>query len=259
MLLQFQNISAYRGLKLALDSVSFEVSEGQNTVVLGPNGAGKSTLLKLMARELYPVVANDSKLKIFGEDRWSIWDLRKRLGFVSPEVQFRYNGHVVGLDVILSGFDSINGHVDRTELSSDQINRGEKIADELGIADLIEKPYRKMSSGQQRRFILGRALVHQPELYIFDEPTTGLDLRGVHEFHQRVNRLIASRSTILLVTHHLHEISPEIDRVILLKEGQIFRTGTKAETLTEANLSELFGFELSVSSDQGFYHAVPKV
>ena len=115
-----------------------------------------------------------------------------------------------------------------------------------------------MSSGQQRRFILGRALVHQPELLIFDEPTTGLDLRGVYEFHKRATRLIADGATILLVTHHLHEISPEIDRVILLKDGQIFRAGTKAETLTEANLSELFGFPLFVSCDQGFYHAVSK-
>lgn len=258
MLLQFQNISAYRGLNLALDSISFEVDAGQNTVVLGPNGAGKSTLLKLMARELYPVVADESDLRIFGEDRWSIWDLRKRLGFVSPDVQFQYNGHVLGLDVILSGFDSTIGHVDRSKLEPDQIQRGHQIADELGITDLIEKPYRKMSSGQQRRFILGRALVHQPELLIFDEPTTGLDLRGVYEFHKRASRLIASGATVLLVTHHLHEISPEIDRVILLKEGRIFREGTKVETLTDANLSELFGFPLSVSCDQGFYHAVSK-
>lgn len=258
MLLEFQNISAYRGLKLALDSVSFDVAVGQNTVILGPNGAGKSTLLKLMARELYPVVNDDSQLKIFGEDRWSIWDLRKRLGLVSPDVQFRYSGYVAGLDVILSGFDSTIGHVDRSKLERAQLQRGHQIADELGIADLIEKPYRKMSSGQQRRFILGRALVHQPELLIFDEPTTGLDLCGVYEFHERATRLIASGTTILLVTHHLHEISPEIDRVILLKEGEIFREGTKAQTLTDANLSELFGFQLSVSCDQGFYHAVAK-
>lgn len=258
MLLHFQNISAYRGLKLALDSISFDVSSGQNTVILGPNGAGKSTLLKLMARELYPVVNDDSRLRIFGEDRWSIWDLRKRLGFVSPEVQFRYNGHVVGLDVILSGFDSTIGYVDRSELDPVQIQRGHQIADELGIIDLIEKPYRKMSSGQQRRFILGRALVHRPELLIFDEPTTGLDLRGVYEFHKRTSQVIASGATVLLVTHHLHEISPEIDRVILLREGKIFQEGTKAQALTDANLSALFGFPLSVSCDEGFYHAVSK-
>lgn len=258
MLLEFQNITAYRGLKRALDSVSFNVAAEQNTVILGPNGAGKSTLLKLMARELYPVLSDDSQLKIFGQDRWSIWDLRKRLGFVSPEVQFRYNGYVVGLDVILSGFDSVNGHVDRSELTAQQIQRGHQIAEELGIADLVEIPYRKMSSGQQRRFILGRALVHQPELYIFDEPTTGLDLTGIREFHDRTKRLIAGKATILLVTHHLHEISPDIDRVILLKEGQIFREGTKAQTLTDANLSELFGFPLSVTCDQGYYHAVAK-
>jgi iron complex transport system ATP-binding protein len=258
MLLEFQNITAYRGLKLALDSISFDVAAGQNTVIFGPNGAGKSTLLKLMARELYPVVEDNARLKIFGEDRWNIWDLRKRLGIVSPDVQFRYTGHVVGLDVILSGFDASIGHVDRSKLTSDQISRGHEVADELGIAELLERPYGEMSDGQQRRFILARALVHRPELLTLDEPTTGLDMGGVFEFIERTTGLMNSGTTILLVTHHLHEISPAIDRVILLKEGEIFRTGTKVETLTDDNLTALFGFPLSVSCENGFYHAVPK-
>jgi len=259
MLLQFQNVSAYRGRKLlALDSISFDVAAGQNTVILGPNGAGKSTLLKLMTRELYPALKDDSQLKIFGEDRWSIWDLRRRLGIVSSDLQFGYNGHVTGLEVILSGFFSAIGHVDQFEVDDQQIQRGHQIAAELRIADLTKKPYRQMSTGQQRRFILGRALVHQPELLVFDEPTTGLDLGGVFEYLERASRLIASGKTILLVTHHLHEISPEIDRVILLKHGKIFRMGRKRDVLTDANVSALFEVDMSVSCDRGFYHAIPR-
>jgi len=258
MLLQFKNVSAYRGLNLALNSISFDVAAGQNTVIFGPNGAGKSTLLKLMERELYPVFDADSQLKIFGEDRWSVWDLRRRLGIVSPDTQFRCNGNVSGLDIILSGFHSTIGYADRSNLNSHQIQRGHAIAEELEIAHLVEKPYRAMSTGQQRRFIMARSLVHKPELLILDEPTTGLDLGGVFEYVERATRLMAKGTTILLVTHHLHEISLEFDRVILLKDGEMFKMGTKQEVLTDANLSALFGLELSVSCDQGFYHAVPK-
>ena len=257
-LLDFENISAYRGLTLALKSVSFSVAPGQNTVILGPNGAGKSTMLKLMSREFYPAAKDDSSLRIFGQDRWSIWDLRRRMGIVSPDVQFRYSGHVTGEDVVLSGYRSTIGHVDRDEITEDQIRRGREIAEDLGITDLLENPYRRMSTGQQRRFILARALVHRPELLIFDEPTTGLDLGGVSEYLRRATGLIADGTTILLVTHHLHEIPPEIDRVILLKEGEIFRMGSKKEVLTDANLSELFGVGLTVHSEDGYYHAIPK-
>jgi len=259
MLLNFENVSAYRGLTLALNSISLSIAAGQNTAILGPNGAGKSTLLKLVARELYPVVRDDSVLEIFGQDRWSIWDLRKRLGIVSPDMQITYNGLVLGEDVILSGFLSSIGHVDHAKLTEQQIQRGQSIAKELGIVDLLAKPYGEMSTGQQRRFILARALVHRPELLIFDEPTTGLDLEGVVDHFERATRLIAEGTTILLVTHHVHEVPPEIDRIILLKKGEIFRVGSKQEVLTDENLSELFGVKLSVSSANGFYHAVPNL
>lgn len=256
-LLEFENVSAYRGLTLALRSVSFNVASGQNTVILGPNGAGKSTLLKLMSRELYPVAADHCRLKIFGQDRWSIWKLRQRLGIVSPEVQFYYPGSASGEDVILSGFHSNIGHAERSKLTEEQIQRAFHLADELGVLDILNNPFRRLSTGQQRRLILARALVHQPELLIFDEPTTGLDLGGVSEFLQRIARLMAQGTTILLVTHHLHEIPPEIDRVILLKDGEVFRVGSKRETLTRENLSTLFGTELSVECQRGFYHAIP--
>ena len=256
-LLEFENISAYRGLSLALEDITFSIAKGQSTVILGPNGAGKSTLLKLMTRELYPASDDIGMLRIFGEERWNIWDLRPRLGIVSLDVQHQYNGFVCGEDVILSGIHSTIGHVQRSELSDVELQRGREIAEELGISGLLEKPFHSMSTGEQRRCIMGRALINRPELMILDEPTSGMDPGGTFESLDRSAQLINDGTTILLVTHYVHEIMPAINRVILLKEGRIMAMGDKQDVLTDANLSKLFGVKVRVNCDRGYYFAVP--
>lgn len=128
---------------------------------------------------------------------------------------------------------------------------------ELGIESLAATPLRKMSTGQQRRCLLGRALVHNPDTLILDEPTAGLDLSASFDYLARIRRQIASGKSIVLVTHMLNEIPPDIKRLILLREGRIVADGPKEEILTEENLEKTYDTEVRIAKVDGYYLAYP--
>ena len=257
-ILTCKNVTVFRGKTTALDSLDLEICAGTSTAIVGPNGAGKSTLLKLITRELYPFVDPTSEIKIFGEKRWNVWELRYRLGIVSLDLQNTFFPDTTGRKVVLSGFVTTLGHVNETDLTSDQIARAEFLLAELAIDSLEDKPIRKMSTGQQRRFLLARALVHDPEALVFDEPTAGLDLASRFHYLRTVGQLVERGKTIVQVTHHIDEIPPEIDRVVLLDRGRILADGNKSDVLTEEKLSQLFGVGVRVVQEDGYYRALPK-
>ena len=257
-LISCKNVTVFRGQTTALDGINLEISSGESAAIVGPNGAGKSTLLKLMTRELYPFVEPHCELKIFGLSRWNVWELRHRLGIVSLDLQNDFFGDTTGRKVVLSGFVTTLGHVDEEALTGDQIARAEFLLADLDIEPLQHKPIRKMSTGQQRRFLLARALVHDPEALVFDEPTSGLDLASKFRYLRSVGRLIEKGKTVVQVTHHIDEIPPEINRVVLLDRGRILADGAKADVLTEDNLSRLFGVSLRVVLEHGYFRALPK-
>jgi len=257
-ILSCKNVTVFRGKTTALDSLDLEICTGESTAIVGPNGAGKSTLLKLITRELYPFVDPDSEFKIFGESRWNVWELRYRLGIVSIDLQNTFFPDTTGRKVVLSGFVTTLGHVDETDLTDDQMRRAEFLMDDLEIASLQEKPIRKMSTGQQRRFLLARALVHDPEALVFDEPTAGLDLASRFHYLRTVGQLVERGKTVVQVTHHIDEIPPEVERVVLLNDGRILADGGKSEVLTDDNLSQLFGVGVRVVLEDGYYRALPK-
>ena len=257
MILDFKNVSAYRGDTLALDNVSFSIAAGQHTAILGPNGAGKSTLLQTIYRQLYPQIGPAGHLKLFGQERWNVWDLRNKMSIVSLDLQQNYAANVIGSDVVLSGFFSSVGNIRHQELTeSDHVLTRQTIAD-VKIEHLLKKPFAQMSTGEQRRCLLARALVNNPDVLIFDEPTTGLDIPSTFLYLETIQQLIANGKTIILVTHHIGEIVPEINNVILLKDGKSFQHGDKADLFTSATLSELFDIELSVGQLNGRYHVAP--
>jgi iron complex transport system ATP-binding protein len=135
--------------------------------------------------------------------------------------------------------------------------RATQLMEQLGVADLRDRRFATMSTGEQRRFLLGRALVHEPTALVLDEPTSGLDVKACFQYLDLVRGLIRTGTTIILVTHHLHEIPPEVSRVILLKGGEVLADGAKAEVLTSANLSRLFDTPIAVIGANGFYQVVP--
>ncbi len=256
-ILDIQHATVYRGGNRVFSDFSFVLHQGEHAAIVGPNGAGKSTLLKLLSGEVHPLALDDTKVSLFGEERWSVWDVRKQLGMVSHDLQRDYLICAEGFNVILSGFYASNDTYDHQTFSQEQVARAREVMRELRIEQLADRTFGHLSTGEQRRFLLGRALVHDPSVLVLDEPTSGLDLKACFQYLDLLRAQIRKGKTILLVTHHLHEIPPEIERVILLKDGEILADGPKANLLTDVNLSRLFDQPVTLARANGWYQALP--
>jgi iron complex transport system ATP-binding protein len=256
-IIEIKHITAYRGHSRVFTDLSLDIAPGCHTAILGPNGAGKSTLLKLLSREIYPVQRQGSYIRVFGQERWNVWDLRAHFGMVSHDLQHEYLGHARGLNVILSGYYSSIDTWSHQQFSTEDRARAERIMETLGVAELKNRTFAAMSTGEQRRFLLGRALINDPDALLLDEPTSGLDLKACFQYLDTVRGLIEAGKTIILVTHHIHEIPPELGRVVLLKAGTVIADGDKSTILTSAQLSHLFDTPIELVRANGFFQAMP--
>ena len=256
-LAELVDIHLQRGETRVFDGLSLRLDLGESTAILGPNGAGKTSLLKLFASEIHPLVREGGHVRLMGLERWSVQDLRHHLGLLSQDLQNEYDEDISGQNIVLSGLYSSIGTYTHQTFSIDEIARARKLMRELGIEGLAGKWYGHMSTGEQRRFLLARALIHDPEALILDEPTTGLDLQATIHYLQLMRGLIQGGKTLILVTHHLHEIPPEIGRVVLLKQGRIVADGSKPKVLTSAMLSDLYEVPIRLVEAGGWYQAVP--
>jgi len=256
-IIDLQNITVFQGRNKILDDFSLTIDESQSTVILGPNGSGKTTLLKLLNRELYIVEDPKSSLKIFEKDRWNVDDLRSNLGVVSQHLQYGYSNSAIGLYVVLSGFYSSDGIWQHQTFEEEKLNRAKEVMDLLSISELQDRAFSSMSTGEQRKFLLARSLVNDPAVLVFDEPTSGLDMSACFQYLEIIRELIGMGKKVVLVTHHVHEIPPEVTRVILLKEGKVIEDGNKDEILTDTNLTNLFDWPIKLVKENGYYQAMP--
>ncbi|MEB3263116.1 MAG: ATP-binding cassette domain-containing protein [Synechococcus sp.] len=254
---ELEAVDAYLGSRLVFRNLSLQLLLGQHTVVLGPNGAGKSALLRLLCRSLYPVVQSGSRLRIFGQETVNLWELRSRLGLVSEELQSAYGRAVPAADVVLSGFFGSVGIGRSQQATAAQRRRVEELMQELGLADLALRPFGQLSEGQRRRLLLARALVHRPEVLVLDEPTNGLDLRSRHQLLSILRQLAAAGTTLLLVTHQIEAIVPEVDRAVLLRRGRVVGDGPAEDLLQAEPLSNLFDTPLQVIRSGGWRQVLP--
>ncbi|MDD4497895.1 MAG: ATP-binding cassette domain-containing protein, partial [Methanosarcinaceae archaeon] len=240
-LLELKNISVVLGGKKILDSVSLSLNPGENLAIIGPNGSGKSTLIKTFTKEYHPLAgAERGSLKIMGKEHWNVFELRNFLGIVSGSLQQTYVRPIPVLDVLISGFFSSIGIYSNHKITPGMQARALKTLDFLEISHLSDRLMSEISSGEARRVLIGRALVHDPKVLVLDEPANSLDLRGMHSFRESVRKIAASGKSIILVTHNLEDVIPEIGWVVLLRDGKILKDGPKEEVLTGENLSALF-------------------
>lgn len=258
-LIEICNATIYRGDTRVFDNFSLTIKQREPAVILGPNGSGKTTLLKVINRELYPARKDGSSVRILGRDRWNVWDLRSHIGIVSHDLQMRYNSKSSGLEVVLSGYlSSVGIHgILANRISGSQRRRAHDIMGELGISAQASTPLHHMSTGQQRRCLLARALVHDPNTLILDEPTAGLDLAASFDYLARIRSLTRDGKNIVLVTHVLNEIPPDIDRIIMLRNGKVVVDGAKNVVLNETNLRQTYGTDIRIASVDGYYLAYP--
>ena len=253
-LIEFENVSVARGSRLALDRLTLRIGIGEQVAVLGPNGCGKSTFIKTIARECYPIVEAGSALKIMGQDTWNVFELRSMLGIVSNDLTDTFHRQVTGRDVVLSGFFSSVGIWSHQHVTPAMQEKAERALAHLEVSHLADRLTTEMSSGEARRVLLARALAHEPRALIFDEPGTSLDLFAQHELQMAMGKLARSGTGIVLVTHHLGDIIPEIERVVLMESGRIAADGSKPEILTSERLSGLFRLPVQVRKRNGHYH-----
>jgi iron complex transport system ATP-binding protein len=239
---------------VALNDVSLKIGVGEHVAILGPNGCGKSTLIKTITRECYPLVAEGSSVRILGKDRWNVFELRTLLGIVSNDLMATCTRSVSGREIVLSGFFSSIGIWPHQEVTAEMHERAERAMATLEASHLADRFTDEMSSGEARRVLLARALVHDPRALILDEPSIALDLGAQHELRLILHKLAQSGIGIVMVTHHLSDLIPEIERVVLMDRGRIVADGGVREVLTESRLSALFGRPLELSERDGYYN-----
>lgn len=252
--LEMDRVWVMRGERLVLRDFGLRINEGEHVALLGPNGCGKSTFIKLLTRELYPLARENPRVALFGRQTWHVEDLRKLLAIVTNDLMATCTREITGLEAVLSGFFSSIGIWPWNEVTPQMRERALALLDALEAPHLAVRPVSEMSSGEARRVLIARALVHDPKALLFDEPTNSLDLHAQHELRQVMRKLSQAGLTLLLVTHHVADIIPEIERVILMKNGSIVQDGPKSEVLTEETLTGVFGLRVQLAERDGYYH-----
>ncbi|WP_263409485.1 ABC transporter ATP-binding protein [Terriglobus tenax] len=254
--LLFEHVNVARGSSRVLHDINLSIRPGENVVILGPNGCGKSTLIKTMTCEIYPLVEPGMRVRIFGRERWDLQELRRRLGVVAPELPGKPTLKTTGLDAVVSGFFSSSTLWPNLTITDEMYEQARK-ALQLVEAEYLEKKFvGQMSAGQQRRVMIARALVRSNEMVMLDEPSNALDIASQRSLRTTLRRLAQQGTGILLITHHIEDILPEIERVIMMRDGRIVADGPKSELLTGARLSELFETEVELMERNGFYTMV---
>jgi iron complex transport system ATP-binding protein len=259
LVLELANATVVKDGHRVLDGLTLSIAEGEHTAIVGPNGAGKSVFVRLFTLEERALASEDGSpvVRVFGRDVWDVFQLRAQLGIVSADLHQRFvagnnEGRITGEAAVLSGFLATHGILRHGVITPEMRQRAAAALDRMGVAHLAKRRLDEMSSGQARRVLLARALVTEPRALLLDEPTTGLDLAARFDFMERVREIARGGTTIILVTHHIEEIIPEIGRLILIRDGRIAADGPKAAVLTAAHLSRLFDMPVAVTEIDGY-------
>lgn len=227
---------------------SFELAEGEHLALLGPNGSGKSTFVKLITREVLPLHRDAPPVRFRGRDRATLAEVKQSLGVVSSSMQDQVAVHLPSVDVVAGGlFGTLGVPVRADDAAVDDARvRALGAMELLGVDDLASRDIMTLSTGQARRVLIARALVHDPDALVFDEPCTGLDPEGMYYVRSSMRTLAQAGKSIVLVTHYPEDIIPEIKRVVLLKDGLVHADATKESLMNDQVMSELFDVPLRV-------------
>ncbi|MGE0363633.1 MAG: ABC transporter ATP-binding protein [Vicinamibacterales bacterium] len=263
--LALENATVVKGGRPVLHGLRLSIAAGEHTAIVGPNGAGKSVLVGLLTHDERALAGDEAvaPVRVFGSDRWNVAELRPQLGVVSPALHHRFvggnsEGRITGFAAVVSAFLASHGILRYGEVTAAMRTRALEALAQVGAAHLADRQLHEMSSGEARRVMLARVLAPSPRALVLDEPTTGLDLAARHAFMEQVRAIARAGTTLILITHHVEEIVPEIDRVLFLKGGRLEADGRRAEMLTSARLSGLFDTPLTVDAVDGYVYVRPE-
>jgi iron complex transport system ATP-binding protein len=257
-LLELSAARVVRDGRTILDVDHFALWPGERVAILGPNGAGKSTFVGLLTRDIRPVAPQDpstpAPVRLLGQSLWDLIDARRLLGIVSSSLQSTYDLPVTVRDTVLSGFFGSTGLRQTHRPTAEQIALADELLAKVGATDLADRTVDTLSTGEARRALVARALANDPPVLVLDEPCDGLDPAMTWRFLEGTLRPLArSGRTLLLVTHHVDDIVPEVERVVLLADGRVVADGPKSDILTAERLSGLYGFDARIEQHGGWY------
>ena len=253
--LELEGVHVARGERVVLHDIHLQVRTGEHVAILGPNGCGKSTLIMAMSCQVYPMVRPGMVVRIFGRERWDLTQLRLHFGVVGADLPGERTAVTTGLDAVTAGFFSASTLWPNLHVTQAMRERAWEALERMDATHLAQQLVGEMSAGEKRRIVIARALVHRPKQLLLDEPSNALDLAAQRELRDTLRRLAREGTGLVLVTHHLGDILPEIERVILMRAGRIVGDGPREELLTEARLSELFGTPVRIGRDEEWLHS----
>ena len=249
-----------RGSTTILDGLSCQIKRGQATAVLGPNGCGKTTFTRCLTGTMF---ATQGRLTVLDQTigNTNILALRKRIGLVNPTTDNGF-AHVTGavVDAALTTTQTVcTGYFASVGLyevpSEEQLNHAKELLHSVGLGHRLDHTLGKLSTGEQRRALIARALVHKPEILILDEPTSGLDLRAREQVLATIEQLLSQQDApaVLMITHHVEELSPRTSQVLLMKQGRFIAAGEPNHVINPETLSDVYGCKVYVKQSNGRY------
>lgn len=258
--LSFRNVSVMRGESVILHNINLDLKRGERVAILGPNGCGKSTLIKAMTSEIYPLVKPGMHVEIFGRQRWDLQQLKQKLGVVTSETPGKSARHTTAFDAVLTGFFSSATLWPNLVVTEDMCLKAAEAMRHVGAESYAQQKLGTLSAGQQKRVMIARALVGSgnapaERMLLLDEPSNALDIAAQAELRRKMRELVQQGTGLILVTHQIADIIPEIDRVLTMKDGRIVGDGTRDQMITEERLHDLFGVRVTVTERDGYLHA----
>jgi iron complex transport system ATP-binding protein len=281
-----RHVNVALGDRVVLKDINLTIGAGEHVAILGPNGCGKSTLIRTMNCEVYPLIPPGGELgrdldsssgqaiperpevAIFGRSRWDLTELRRHFGVVSdnlPGLQSftrtaadsagSTTARTTGLNAVIAGFFSASTLWPNLHVTEEMRQRATEALDQMEASHLASQPIGEMSAGEKRRILIARALVHRPRQLLLDEPSNALDLAAQRGLRESLRRLVRQGTGLILVTHHLGDILPEMERIILMRDGRIVDDGPRETLLTAPSLSRLFGAEIRIGREGDWLHS----
>ena len=247
-----ENINCFKNGFRVIKNLNLKIAYSENVILIGPNGSGKSSLIEIINRNIYPVIADESKLKIFGKELINLWELRKRISTVNNDIKNRINPNLQVFDLILSGLYGRYCYVQhKSERDSYKV---QKIMKKMNISNLSKKYFSYLSDGEKKISLIARALIKKPDILILDEPIANLDYKSKFFVVDKINELSKLNTRIFCVTHDISMITRIYDRVLMIKDGKIIADGHQNKVLNSENLKHLYGIDVEVAKNNGLWN-----